>query len=165
VSRIGITGHSTLTTETARLVADALHDVLAPQADHGLVGISCLARGADQLFAQAVLDLGGTLEVVLPSADYRRHKVKADNAATFDELLSRASAVCTLPFVTSNREAYLAANEHMLTIVDVVVAVWDGEPAERPGSTGDVVELAHSLSLPVTVVWPGGAERERQPAH
>jgi hypothetical protein len=159
VSRIGITGHSTLTAETTQLVADELHEALAARAGRTLVGVSCLARGADQLFARAVLGLGGKLEVVLPSADYRRHKVMADNAATFDELLSRASAVCTLPFEFSNRESYLAANDHMLSIVDSVVAVWDGKPAERPGSTGDIVGRAHALQLPVTVVWPEGAER------
>jgi hypothetical protein len=55
--------------------------------------------------SRAVLELDGALEVVLPAADYRSHKVKADNAAAFDELISRATAVCTLPFETSNRGA------------------------------------------------------------
>lgn len=31
-------------------------------------GVTCLARGADQIFARVVLDLGGTVEVVLPAA-------------------------------------------------------------------------------------------------
>lgn len=160
MSRVGITGHSTLRDPSAQLISDALDEVLARYAPAALVGVSCLARGADQLFARAVLDRGGTLEVVLPSADYRRRRVAEDNAATFDALLARAGAVCTLPFETSSREAYRAANEHMLSIVDVVVAVWDGKPAQRPGSTGDVVELARTMGLPVIVVWPEGAERE-----
>lgn len=33
---------------------------------NSLVGVSCLVRGADQLFARVVLELGGALEVVLP---------------------------------------------------------------------------------------------------
>lgn len=37
-----------------------------------LVGVSCIARGADSVFAQVVLDVGGRLEVVLPSRNYRR---------------------------------------------------------------------------------------------
>lgn len=160
VVRIGITGHSNLTVESAPLVAAALRTELAAHASHGVVGVSCLARGADQLFARAVLELGGVLEVVLPSADYRSRKVKADNAAPFDELLGQATTVHTLPFEASNRESYLAASEHVLSTVELMMAVWDGQPADGRGGTGDVVECARALGLPVTVVWPAGAARE-----
>ena len=101
VTRIGITGHSNLTVESAPWVADALRAELAAHASDGLVGVSCLARGADQLFARAVLELGGALEVVIPAADYRIRKVKPDNAAAFDELIGQATMVRTLPFGTS----------------------------------------------------------------
>ncbi len=57
----------------------------------GVVGVTCLARGADQAFARAVMDLGGRFEVVLPAADYRDRKVRPDNAADFDELIARAA--------------------------------------------------------------------------
>jgi hypothetical protein len=160
VTRVGITGHSNLTVESAPLVADALRSELAVHASGGLVGVSCLARGADQLFAQAVLKLGGVLEVVLPAADYRQRKVKPDNTAAFDQLIGQATTVRTLPFETSNRESYLAAGEHVLSTVELMVAVWDGQAADGRGGTGDVVERARALGLPVTVVWPIGAARE-----
>jgi hypothetical protein len=160
VTRIGITGHSNLTVESAPWVADALRAELAAHAGDGLVGVSCLARNADQLFARAVLELGGTLEVVLPAADYRSHKVKPDNAAAFDDLIGQATMVRTLPFETANRDSYLAAGEHVLSTVELMVAVWDGQPADGHGGTGDVVERARALGLPVTVVWPTGAARE-----
>ncbi|MGH3548385.1 MAG: hypothetical protein ACRDQU_09795 [Pseudonocardiaceae bacterium] len=160
MARIGITGHSNLTVETASLVADALLAEVAAHSSDGLVGVSCLARGADQLFARSVLELGGALEVVLPAADYRSRKVKADNAAVFDELIGRATTVRTLPFETANRDSYLAASEHVLSTVELMVAVWDGQPADGRGGTGDVVERARMLGLPVTVVWPAGASRE-----
>jgi hypothetical protein len=41
------------------------------EGDGSLVGISCLADGADQLFARAVVDMGGALEVVIPAERYR----------------------------------------------------------------------------------------------
>jgi hypothetical protein len=160
VTRVGITGHSNLTVESACLVADALRVDLAAYASDGLVGVSCLARGADQLFARVVLDLGGALEVVLPAADYRGRKVKPDNAAAFDDLIGQATTVRTLPFETSNRDSYLAASEHVLSTVELMVAVWDGQPADGHGGTADVVERARALDLPVTVVWPAGAVRE-----
>jgi hypothetical protein len=160
LTRVGITGHSNLTVDSSPLVADALRAELAAHASGGLVGVSCLARGADQLFARVVLELGGALEVVLPAADYRGRKVKLDNVEAFDELIGLATTVRTLPFATANRDSYLAASEHMLSTVELMMAVWDGQPADGHGGTGDVVERARALGRPVTVVWPAGAARE-----
>ena len=156
--RIGVTGHSNLSPDTVPLVAAALRalltDIPAP-----IVGVSCLARGADQVFARAVLELGGELEVVLPAGDYRERKVKPSNAADFDELLGKADTVTTMPFAESNRDAYLAASEHMLATVDRMVAVWDGQPSDGRGGTGDVVATARERGLPLTVTWPDGSNR------
>jgi argininosuccinate synthase len=115
--RIGVTGHSNLTPDSVPLVAAELREVLS---EHGesLVGVSCLARGADQVFARVVLELGGQLDVVLPAADYRERKVKADNRHEFDALIGRAANVRVLPFDVSNRDAYAAANETVLADID-----------------------------------------------
>jgi hypothetical protein len=156
--RIGITGHSNLTLDTVPLVAEALRAVLAGT-QRPVVGVTCLARGADQVFARVVLELGGEVEVVLPAADYRERKVKPENAAEFADLIGKASTVTTMPFETSSRDAYMAASEAVLTGVDAIVAVWDGQPSDGHGGTGDVVTVARQRSLPVTVVWPAGAVR------
>lgn len=156
--RIGITGHTNLTAETSRLVRKALDAELTGHAD--VVGMSCLARGADQIFARVVLDGGGTLEVVLPAADYRERKVKPDNVATFDELIAEATTVRTMSFAESNSAAYMAASEHILDSADAIFAVWDGRPAAGRGGTADVVDAARERGLPVTVMWPEGAERD-----
>lgn len=87
--RIGTTGHSNLAPSAEQVVIQALTTVLAGTPTP-LIGVSCLARGADQIFARVVLDLGGQVEVVLPAADYRERKVKPDNAAVFEDLLARA---------------------------------------------------------------------------
>jgi hypothetical protein len=157
--RIGITGHSNLSAESEPLVAEAIRAELAGCADGPLTGVSCLARGADQVFARVVLELGGRLEVVLPAADYRRRKVKPDNAVEFDELLGKATAVHTMPFAESSREAYLAASEHLLTSVAALIAVWDGGPSGGLGGTADVVDTARSRGIPTAVIWPTGARR------
>jgi hypothetical protein len=160
VPRIGITGHSNLTAETVPLVADGIRDTLSGAFEGELVGVTCLARGADQVFARAVLDLGGSVEVVLPAADYRDRKVGPDNAADFDELAGKAAAVHTMPFAESDPDAYMAASERVLDDVDAIVAVWDGGPSGGHGGTADVVDAARERGIPVTVVWPDGAERE-----
>lgn len=157
--RIGITGHSNLTTAATTLVTDALRDALSAHRGSNLVGVTCLARGADQIFARVVLELGGAVEVVLPAADHRERKVKPDNAADFDALIDAAHLVRTMPFDTSDRSAYMAASEHVLSTAEAIVAVWDGAPSAGSGGTGDVVDAAYRRGIPVTVVWPAGAER------
>lgn len=158
--RIGITGHSNLTTATVPLVAAGIRSALEQYESNDLVGVTCLARGADQIFARVVLDLGGTIEIVLPAADYRDRKIKPDNAAEFDELSSKAAAIHTMPFAESNSRAYMAASEHVLSTISALVAVWDGKPSGGYGGTADVVEAARKRGLPVTVVWPDDAERD-----
>lgn len=157
--RVGITGHMNLTPPTAALVDAAIREALAPYLPEGLTGLSCLAAGTDSIFAKAVLDMGGQLEVVVPSADYREHKVKPDHAPQFDALLRRASRVRTMPYATADREAYEAANEALLGSSDRVFAVWDGEAPADQGGTAAVVERARSRGLPVEVIWPDGAAR------
>lgn len=157
--RIGITGHSNLAPDSEPLVADAIRKVLA---EHGepITGVSCLARGADQVFAAAVLDVGGEIEVVLPAADYRDRKVKPDNREQFDALIGRAVKVHVMPYETADRDAYAAAGDALLADTDALVAVWDGAPPDGKGGTGDTVQAARERGLPVTVVWPDGARRE-----
>lgn len=159
MARIGIAGHMDLTPATETLVETALRELLSAESAVELVGISCLAQGADQLFARAVLDLGGQLTVVLPSARYREQKVRPENRAAFDELLSKATDVRTMPFGESNRAAYEAANKVLLDLAHRLVVVWDGQPPKDQSGTGAVVEQARQLGKPVQVVWPEGAER------
>jgi hypothetical protein len=159
MTRVGVTGHSDLTTTSRTLVTRALRRELARYRGSPLVGVSCLAPGTDQLFAAVLLDLGGRLEVVLPAPDYRERKISGVEAALFDRLLASASSVQFTGFERSCRQAYLAASAAMLSTVDTVLAVWDGRPATRLGSTGDVVDAARKLALPLTVLWPPGASR------
>jgi hypothetical protein len=158
--RIGITGHMNLTSDTVPIIARAIREHLAQQPSAGLIGISCLAQGADTLFGQAVLDRGGALEVIQPSADYRRTRVKPDHAPEFDRLLAQAVKVCTMPYDTADNDAYTAANNAILDTADHLVAVWDGKPAAGKGGTATVVHDARERGLPVAVIWPDGASRE-----
>ena len=158
--RIGVTGHSNLTSSSEPVIASAIRAVLdglsAP-----VLGMTCLARGADRVFARTVLDAGGEIEVVLPAADYRSQRVDAAERAGFDELVAAASTVVTMPFASSCREAYEAANDHVLAHVQQLVAVWDGSPPNGRGGTADAVQRAHAAGVDVVVVWPAGAVRER----
>ncbi|CAM5400619.1 hypothetical protein [Streptomyces fumanus] len=161
MTTIAVTGHMDLTEDTVPLVRAALDDLLKPYADGGdLVGVSCIAKGADSLFSEAVLAAGGRLTVVVPSRDYRRTKVKPDHAALFDRLAEAADEVLVLPNDTADRHAYEAANAVLLQRADRLVAVWDGKPPSgKGGGTADTVLEAQAAGFPVDVVWPTGAAR------
>jgi uncharacterized phage-like protein YoqJ len=157
--RIGITGHRELPVETSNLIDRALRAELEPFASNGLVGISAIADGADSLFAQAVLDLGGSLTVILPATQYREG-FPAEHWPTYDALLAQADEVIQLDYTESNSEAHMAASHRMLDDTDHLIAVWDGQPARGYGGTADVVAAAAERGVQVTRIWPAGARRD-----
>ncbi|WP_326597739.1 hypothetical protein [Streptomyces sp. NBC_01803] len=159
MTTIAVTGHMDITDATVPLVRDALRDLLAAHDTGDLVGVSCVAAGADTLFAEAVLDVGGRLILVIPSKDYRARKVDPEQAPIFDRLVLSAAQVVTMPHERAGREAYEAAGKELLQRADRLVAVWSGSPPNGKGGTADVVLEARAAGIPVDVVWPDGAER------
>jgi hypothetical protein len=155
---VGVTGHTNLTAAAAELVyRDLLHG-LRRFDGRPIIGVTCLAHGADQLFARAVLAAGGRYEVILPAADYRNRVVRPQQRPEFDDLVRLASRVSYTGLATSGVRAYVAASLAMLDRCDHLFAVWDGTDGES-GGTADVLRQARRRRLPVTVVWPDGAQR------
>jgi hypothetical protein len=160
MTRIAITGHRGLPDDTTALVDRALRAELANRdTDDLIIGLSCIADGADALFARAVLDSGATLIVVVPAHRYR-DGLPAEHHATYDQLLAAASEVIRLDYDESTPQAHQAASERMLETADELFAVWDGKPARGYGGTADVVAAAEQQQIPVTVLWPEGARRD-----
>ncbi|MEV3978317.1 hypothetical protein [Nonomuraea sp. NPDC049758] len=156
--RIAVSGHRGLPEETAVLIDGAVRQALAEYGPE-VAGLSCLADGADQIFARAVLDLGGVLEAVIPAKEYR-DGLPGECQAAYDELLGRAVRTHRLDFVESTSESHMAASARMLDEADVLFAVWDGQPARGYGGTADVVAEARRREMPVRVIWPDGAQRD-----
>jgi hypothetical protein len=158
VTRIACTGHRALPPATERLVRAAIRDHL-PQGAPNLTGLSCLADGADQIFARAVLDAGGRLEAIVPAQRYR-DGLPAEAHPEYDALLAQAARVYHLPFTESTAHAHMRASEYMLDHADELLAIWDGKPARGYGGTADVVTAAHDRDMPVHVIWPPTATRD-----
>ncbi|MEV4559660.1 hypothetical protein AB0K51_22060 [Kitasatospora sp. NPDC049285] len=156
---IAVTGHLDLTSTTACAVRCALAALLAPYPAAELTGVSCLAPGADSVFADAVLDLGGRLVAVLPGTDYPDPQADAAERAEFARLRTAAHQVVVLPAEQLDSAAYVAANDELLRLADELVAVWDGRPGNGPGGTADMVAAARAAGVPVRLVWPPGAAR------
>lgn len=155
---LGCTGHQTIPPTAAKHVEDGLTELAQAHADGHLVGVCSLAKGADQMFAEAVLSAGGRLQVVVPSEQYE---------STFDEydlvsyisLLSRADDVEHLGFDLPSEDAFLSAGRRVAELCDLLVAVWDGTAARGRGGTADVVAHARELGRQVEIVWPEGVTR------
>jgi len=156
--RIAVSGHRGLPEKSAALIDGAVRKALG-EYQIGVTGLSCLADGADQIFARAVLDLGGVLEAVVPAKEYR-DGLPEECHAVYDELLGRAVRTHLLDFVESTSESHMAASARMLADADVLFAVWDGQPARGYGGTADVVAEARRREVPVRVIWPEGAQRD-----
>ncbi|MFE6775316.1 hypothetical protein [Streptomyces sp. NPDC057702] len=157
---LAVTGHINLTGATVPLVREGLRRVVDAHVRDGLTGVSCIAAGADALFAELVLAAGGRLVAIVPSRDYREAAVTPEYAETFDRLRRTAHETLVMPYDRANRTAYAAANAVLLERADRLVAVWDGTPPTgKGGGTADVVTAARDMGLPVDVVWPAGARR------
>jgi hypothetical protein len=94
LTRVAVSGHRQLTAKVAALVSAGIEAELDRLAATGpdLVGLSCLADGADQIFALAVLNRGGSIEAIVPAELYRDGIPDEDQPA-YDALLGRASEI------------------------------------------------------------------------
>ncbi len=118
-----------------------------------VVGISSLAIGADQLFAEAVLSAGGTLEAIIPFETYVDTFQDGDRAK-FKQLRGLSRRVEVLARGGSDEECYLAAGKRVADLSDLLVAVWNGKPAEGLGGTADIVRYASDRKKRVLHINP-----------
>ena len=150
---IGITGHQRLSDDSRWAwvkiqVLDFLHD------KKPLIGLSSLAVGADQLFAECVLQYGGSLVAVIPFEAYERTFHTEQELKRFNDLKSRAAEIRVLRNQKDDQESYLSAGKVVVEGSDVLLAVWDGLPAKGKGGTGDAVEYALSRGHRVIHINP-----------
>jgi hypothetical protein len=122
------------------------------------VVVSSLAEGSDRIVAAAGLAAGFALEAILPfgRAEYARDFATEASRREFDALLARASTVIELDAGAANRpHAYQAAGIAMLTNLNVLITIWNGEGAAGIGGTAEIVSRALAAGLIVVWVEPG----------
>lgn len=160
MTRFAVTGHRELSETTTALVDAALRREISKRAEDGsLVGLSCIADGADTLFARAILDHGGALHVSCQPASTGM-VCRTQHHAVYDALIANATKISQLDHVESDSNAHMDASLCMLADADELLAVWDGQPARGYGGTADVVKVARVRGVPITVVWPASATRD-----
>ena len=150
--RIGVTGHQRLEDPRAwSCVARAIRNQLT-RLTPPLVAVTSLAIGADQLLARLVIEAGGTIYAVLPYAGIER-SFSPEDVGGFRELLSQAT-VEVLNTPGDDEDAYLAAGYRVVELSDLVIAVWNGEPAKGKGGTADVVAYAERRGVAIIRIDP-----------
>lgn len=158
VTRVGVTGHRAIPPSVLPYVRSALRDRFS-RTDVELEALSCLAAGADQLFADIALAHGVPLTAVIPGMDYEAHLGDEEARSTYRRLLRSCTTRVDLPRQPTHEQAYFAAGRWIVDHCDHLVAVWDGRPARGKGGTGDVVAYARHSGVPVTVLWQAGVRR------
>jgi hypothetical protein len=164
---IGVTGHrlnrisqhqlDRLTPQVQPVLAQAAQKARAAGAA-SLMLVCGLAEGADRHVARLALDEGYGLHAVLPfDRDlYARDFPAAASRREFDALLRSATRVTELPGRPGfNAQAYHRAAQALLDCSDLLLAIWDGRPAQGPGGTAEVVDGACARRMPVVHVSTG----------
>ncbi|MCL4693437.1 MAG: hypothetical protein KJ060_13125 [Candidatus Hydrogenedentes bacterium] len=120
--------------------------------------VSALAQGADAIVAEAVLARPDSrLRAILPfdAEDFGTDFASQEHLDTFHRLLARDPGARVVGAVdgtkaTRNR-LYREAGEAVVHGCDILIAIWDGEPAKGEGGTGDIVQ--HALEHGRLTLW------------
>lgn len=151
--RVAVTGHWSLgDAATHAFVSQAFLALLSQllrEHSQGLVALSGLALGADTLFAEAALSLGIPLESCIANQAVLEKYAPGPEREQHMRLRSRSHILHELPFATRCAESYLALGQWLVHSSDLLIAAWNGEPAAKPGGTGDVVSMAQAAGRPV----------------
>lgn len=151
--KIGITGHQQLGSEATILwLSETLKGIIRQY--HIEVGITSLAIGADQLFAEVLRKAHIPYIAVIPSNDYETTFQNTSDLEQYQEFLRNASEQILLPFEQPSETAFYEAGKQIVNMSDLMIAIWNGLPAKGLGGTGDIVQYALSIKKPVVHLNP-----------
>jgi len=150
---LGITGHQNLGNSSDIVW---IRDILCKEIKNLVItrGYSCLAKGADQLFAEIILENNIDLVVLIPSQHYEETFKDSIDMSSFRRLKNKATTIIQLNNKEPNSFAFFDASKILVDNCEVLLAVWNGKPAEGFGGTADVVYYARLLKKPIIQVNP-----------
>ena len=140
---IGITGHQNLDRRHAKgWVKKQLYAEISviPKI---FCAYSSLAVGADQLFAEVVLQNNIDLTAIIPCEDYIQ-TFRYEQQKKYRAILELCCTVEVLGYQRPSEQAFLRAGQIVADRSDIIFAIWDGKPAKGTGGTADIVEYALS---------------------
>lgn len=138
--KVGITGHQNLDDKVKAWVS---HEFLELVRNGRITyGLTSLAKGADQLFAQQLHEHEIPYTAVIPCSNYLetfKTPLEKDN---YNNLLAVSNAQEVLAYAEPTKEAFFAAGKRVVILSELIVAVWNGLPAKGLGGTADVVTFS-----------------------
>ncbi|MCF0039740.1 DUF4231 domain-containing protein [Dyadobacter fanqingshengii] len=158
--RIAITGHRNLL-EPSNVRESIKHSLTYFKTKYENVeAMSALAVGADTIFVEEAFKQQLPVRYFLPFSitEYRKDFDTAESLALFDQLLYQNKNAHRVVSDLQNfnqaerNEAYLAVGKHLVDEADIILAVWDGQPAIGTGGTGDVVAYARQQGKEVHII-------------
>jgi hypothetical protein len=160
VQVIGFTGHRHLKNPTAvgEIIRSEL-ERLRSESDGKIAGYSSVAIGADTLFAEACLASDVPWRAILPFAlaDFR-DDFTDDEWSHATNLLGHAVSVEISESQEDRTAAYLSCGLRTVDGADLILAVWDGNPARGIGGTAEIVEYARTKNKPLILIHPDHPE-------
>jgi hypothetical protein len=160
---LGVTGHRFLA-EVSKLEAaiDQALDVLEKRfPGRPLRLYSALAEGADRLVAERLLkrkDAGLVAVLPLPKKMYLDGFATPASKDQFELLLHQALDRFVFPEYEKREDSYTNGARFILHHCQVLVALWDGQPAQGTAGTGQIVSEARQRGL--LLVWIKAANRK-----
>jgi len=139
--KVGITGHQDLGSDvTVGWVRSALSDAVRQYSV--TEGLTCLAAGTDQLYAEILRQNNIPYTSVIPSHNYEKTFEVKSHCANYRTLLAHAQNTITLDFAEPGETAFFEAGKEVVNMSAVVFAVWNGQEAKGLGGTADIVKYA-----------------------
>lgn len=151
--KAGITGHQKLGTEDT--IAWLLHTIERIIIQYNIQqGFTSLAVGADQLFTEVLKKIKLPYVAIIPCNKYAETFQNQMHTEKYYVLLQSASDIITLEYETPSEKAFFEAGKLVVNLSDIVIAIWNGKPAQGLGGTGDIVAYALSLGKRIIHVDP-----------
>jgi hypothetical protein len=165
---VGVTGHrlgrleESAIADISRRADLVLRAIMAAGGDVAPASfrlVTGLADGADSIVADRALALGWTLNVVLAFErdDFACDFAEGEARVAHEKRLAGAEAVFALPGrrdEAGSGAAYERVGRTVLAQSDLLIAVWDNEPARGPGGAAQIAAEAVLQNMPVILVEP-----------
>jgi hypothetical protein len=153
---LGFSGHRQVANPAgvAKAMAEVLQSLRGEAAGEWIV-LSSVAVGGDQLFIEQARKVGFSWHAILPlpRAEFAKDFSAAEWSGV-EALLAQAEHVRVITENGTREDAYLDCGMETVNGADVLLALWDGQPARGKGGTADVVEYALSLGKAVVIIDP-----------
>jgi len=153
VIAIGFTGHRALNDESrSRIrILEFLQDFKA-KTSKTIYGVSSAAVGGDLVFAESCIQTGIPVRILLPfSKDQFREDFDEPTWKRSEAVMQQAISVEVIGGGQSAQESYYDCGIETVQQSQMLVALWNGNPARGLGGTAEIVDFAKEQARPL--VW------------